>query len=120
MDGTFLDWALESFSGYVAADELYEGPYCVLSVVDNRQYKRILYEVLDYDPTHEDITGLFQRLKMVLTLQRRLTRLRARPHAQRRHCLSIWLTGNVPQLLKDDSLNAAQALCEARRAEDVR
>ena len=42
MDGTFLDWALATFSGYVAADELYEGPYCVLSVVDNRQYKRIL------------------------------------------------------------------------------
>ena len=41
MDGTFLDWALATFSGYVAADELYEGPYCVLSVVDNRQYKRI-------------------------------------------------------------------------------
>ncbi len=33
MDGAFLDWALESFSGYVAADELYEGPYCVLSAV---------------------------------------------------------------------------------------
>ena len=42
MDGAFLDWALATFSGYVAADELYEGPYCVLSAVDNRQYKRIL------------------------------------------------------------------------------
>jgi hypothetical protein len=42
MDGPFLDWALEAFSGYVAADELYEGPYCVLSAVDNRHYKRIL------------------------------------------------------------------------------
>jgi hypothetical protein len=56
MDGAFLDWALASFSGYVAADELYEGPYCVLSVVDNRQYKRLLYTVLDHDPTHADIT----------------------------------------------------------------
>jgi hypothetical protein len=55
MDGPFLDWALEAFSGYVAADELYEGPYCVLSAVDNRQYKRILYQVLDHDPTHDDI-----------------------------------------------------------------
>jgi hypothetical protein len=36
MERAFLDWALESFSGYVAADELYEGPYCVVSVVDNR------------------------------------------------------------------------------------
>jgi hypothetical protein len=66
MDGAFLDWALTSFSGYVAADELYEGPYCVLSVVDNRQYKRILYEVLDHDPTHDDITTFLGRLKSAL------------------------------------------------------
>ena len=67
MDSAFLDWALESFSGYVAADELYEGPYCVLSVVDNHCYKRILYKVLDHDPTHDDITAFFERLKTALT-----------------------------------------------------
>jgi inosine-uridine nucleoside N-ribohydrolase len=39
----------------------------VLSVVDNRAYKRILYEVLDHDPTHDDITALLQRLKSALT-----------------------------------------------------
>src|SRR5712692_1227336 len=66
MDGAFLDWALETFSGYVAADELYEGPYCVLSVVDNRQYKRILYTVLDHDPKHDDITTFLGRLKTAL------------------------------------------------------
>jgi Transposase len=66
MDGAFLDWALTSFSGYVAADELYEGPYCVLAVVDNRQYKRILYEVLNHDPTHDDITAFLGRLKSAL------------------------------------------------------
>src|SRR5712691_4787019 len=66
MSGAFLDWALAAFSGYVAADELYEGPYCVLSVVDNRQYKRILYEVLDHDPNHDDITALLLRLKAAL------------------------------------------------------
>jgi hypothetical protein len=66
MDGAFLDWALEAFSGYVAADELYEGPYCVLSAVDNRQYKRILYEVLDHDPTHDDIKAFLGRLKGAL------------------------------------------------------
>ena len=58
MSGAFLDGALEAFAGYVAADALYEGPYCVLSVVDNRQYKRMLYEVLDHDPNHDDITAL--------------------------------------------------------------
>jgi hypothetical protein len=67
MDGALLDWALEAFSGYVAADELYEGPYCVLSVVDHRPYKRILYDVLDHDPTHSDITILLGRLKTALT-----------------------------------------------------
>jgi hypothetical protein len=67
MDSAFLDWALASFAGYVAADELYEGPYCVLSVVDNRQYKRILSAVLDHDPTHPDIITFFGRLKTALT-----------------------------------------------------
>src|SRR4030081_3043325 len=52
MSGAFLEWALEAFSGYAAVDELYEGPYCVLSAVDNRHYKRVLYEVLDHDATH--------------------------------------------------------------------
>ena len=66
MDGAFLDWALEAFSGYVAADELYEGPYCVLSAVDNRQYKRILYAVLDHDPSHDDIEAFLGRLKRAL------------------------------------------------------
>ena len=28
MDPDFLDWALTDFSGYVAADELYDGPFC--------------------------------------------------------------------------------------------
>lgn len=36
MSGVFLDWALEAFSGYVAVDALDEGPYCVLSAVDNQ------------------------------------------------------------------------------------
>ena len=38
----------------------------MLSVVDNRCYKRILYEVLDHDPTHNDITAFFERLKTAL------------------------------------------------------
>ena len=66
MDGAFLDWALEDFSGYVAVDELYEGAYCVLSAVDNRRYKRIRYTVLDHDPTHEDIEAFLGRLKTAL------------------------------------------------------
>ena len=67
MDTDFLDWALADFSGYVAADELYDGPFCILSVVDNRCYKRILYDVLDHAPTHDDIRTFLGRLKTALT-----------------------------------------------------
>jgi hypothetical protein len=66
MDTDFLDWALADFSGYVAADELYDGPFCILSAVDNRCYKRILYDVLDHDPNHEDIRAFLGRLKTAL------------------------------------------------------
>jgi phage tail protein X len=57
---------LADFSGYVAADEVYDGPFCILSAVDNRRYKRILYDVLDHDPTHDDIRAFLGRLKMAL------------------------------------------------------
>src|SRR5262249_15489901 len=67
MDTDFLDWALADFSGYVAADELYDGPFCMLSAVDNRRYKRLLYDVLDHDPTHEDIRVFLGRLKTALS-----------------------------------------------------
>jgi hypothetical protein len=62
MDGAFLDWALETFAGDVA-DALYEGPSGVLAVVANRQDKRIRYDVLDHDPSHEEIPALLRRLK---------------------------------------------------------
>jgi hypothetical protein len=67
MDTDFLDWALADFSGYVAADELYDGPFCILSIVDNRRYKRLLYDVLDHDPDHDDIQAFLGRLKTALT-----------------------------------------------------
>src|SRR5215475_14749083 len=66
MDPDFLNWALADFSGYVAADELYDSPFCILSAVDNRCYKRILYDVLDHDPTHEDIRAFLGRLQTAL------------------------------------------------------
>src|SRR5207244_4568783 len=63
---TYLDWGLADFSGYIAADELYDGPFCVLSIVDNRTFKRLLYQVLDHDPDHRDIAAFFQRFRMAL------------------------------------------------------
>ena len=45
MDTDFLDGALADFSGDVAAAELSDGPFCILSAVANRHYKRILDDV---------------------------------------------------------------------------
>ena len=45
------------------------GPFCILSAVDNRRYKRILYDVLDHDPTHDDIRAFLQRLQTALAVR---------------------------------------------------
>lgn len=66
METSYLDWALADFSGYIAADALYDGPFCVLSIVDNRTFKRLAYDVLDHDPTHTDITAFFRRFQSAL------------------------------------------------------
>jgi hypothetical protein len=50
----------------VAADELYDGPFCVLSAVDSPRQRRLLYEVLDHDPTHEDIRHFLGRLQQAI------------------------------------------------------
>lgn len=53
---------MAGFSGYLAVDELYDGPFCVLSGVDAPNQRRLLYEVLDHDPTREDILFFLARL----------------------------------------------------------
>ena len=45
---------------------MYDGPFCVLSIVDNRAFKRLCYEVLDHDPTHGDLRAFFQRFRATL------------------------------------------------------
>ena len=45
---------------------MYDGPFCVLSIVDNRTFKRLIYEVLSHGPTHDDITKLLRRFKWIL------------------------------------------------------
>jgi len=57
MPGVYLDEALADFSGYLAIDEVYDGPFGVLSVVDSRRYRRRAFRVLDHDPTQQDILG---------------------------------------------------------------
>ena len=66
IDADYLDWALSDFSGFIAADELYDGPFCILSIVDNRTYKRLAYHVLRRAPTAQDIEAFFRRFHAAL------------------------------------------------------
>jgi hypothetical protein len=68
----YLDEALVNFSGYLAIDEVYDGPHCILSVVDNRRYNRLACRVLDHDPTHKDMRAFLGEFKEQLT-KRHLT-----------------------------------------------
>src|SRR5512135_521923 len=61
-----LDWALSDFSGFIAADELYDGPFCILSIVDNRTFKRLAYHVLNRAPTAKDVEVFFRRFHAAL------------------------------------------------------
>jgi len=45
---------------------LYDGPFCVLFIVDNHKFNRLYYEVLDHNPTHGDMTAFFKRFKAML------------------------------------------------------
>jgi len=47
-------------------DELYDGPFCILSIVDNRSYKRLFYQVLEHDPNQLDMLAFFERFQAVL------------------------------------------------------
>ena len=66
METDYLEWALADFSGYLTADELYDGPFCVLSIVDNRTFKRLWYQVLDHDPSQADVAAFFRQFRAVL------------------------------------------------------
>jgi hypothetical protein len=59
----YLDKALADFSGYLAIDEVYDGPFCVLSIVDNRRYNRLTFRVLDHDPTQDDVRAFLRWFK---------------------------------------------------------
>ncbi len=57
---------MTDFSGYLVLDEMYDGPFCVLSAVDGPNQRRLLYEVLQRDPTHKDIRRFLRRLRHAL------------------------------------------------------
>ena len=45
---------------------MYDGPFCVLSAVDSPNQRRLLYEVLPHDPSHDDIRRFLGRLKSAI------------------------------------------------------
>jgi hypothetical protein len=55
VDTDYLERALAHFSGYLAVDEWYDGPFCVRSLVDNRAFVRRSFRVLEHDPTQVDV-----------------------------------------------------------------
>ena len=63
---SFLEESLAGFSGYLAVDELYDGPFCVLFIVDNHSYRRLAYAVLEHDPTKDDVRSFLARFKTTL------------------------------------------------------
>lgn len=116
-----LVWALTDFSGYLAADELYDGPFCVLTMVDNRTFQRLFFQVLDHDPTQEDVIAFFQRFQTVWQVRQLSVRgittdgsARYPPAIQ-----AVW--GDVPHqrcefhLLKDLNLAPLHAVAQVRK-----
>lgn len=74
MAAAYLDKALSNFSGYLAIDEVYDGPFCILSVVDNRRYNRLAFAVLEHEPTHDDVRVFLQEFKGQLEKRQQLAR----------------------------------------------
>jgi Transposase len=74
LSSTYLDEALADFSGYLAIDEVYDGPFCILSVVDNHRYNRLAYRVLDHDPTQDDVRTFLSEFKAQLDKRGRSVR----------------------------------------------
>jgi len=50
---------------------VYDGPFCILSIVDNHEFRRLSYKVLDRSPTKDDIREFLISFKSILA-QRKL------------------------------------------------
>jgi hypothetical protein len=57
---------MTGFSGYVAIDELYDGPFCILSIVDNHSFKRLYQHVQKGPPSHADIHSFLSDFRAIL------------------------------------------------------
>jgi hypothetical protein len=66
VESEYLDEALKNFSAYIAIAEVYDGPFCVLSLVDNHNFRRLSFRVLDHSPNAKDITRFLSDFKKEL------------------------------------------------------
>jgi Transposase len=101
LSGAYLDKALADFSGYLAIDEVYDGPFCILSIVDNHRYNRLAFRVLDHDPTQDDVRAFLVEFKEQLA-----KRLRS--------VCGITTDGSslYPKVLKELWPNSRHQICE--------
>jgi len=51
---------------------VYDGPFCILSIVDNHEFRRLSYKVLDRSPTKDDIREFLMSFKNILTRRKLL------------------------------------------------
>lgn len=58
----------------MAIDEVYDGPFCILSIVDNHRYNRLAFRVRDHDPTHDDVRAFLGEFEEQLTKRQRSVR----------------------------------------------
>jgi hypothetical protein len=92
---------LPNFSGYLAIDEVYDGPFCILSIVDNRRYNRLAFRVLDHDPTHVDIRAFLGEFKAQLDKRKLLV-----------HGITTDGSDLYPKVLKELWPNTPHQVCE--------
>jgi len=99
--GAYLDKALADFSGYLAIDEVYDGPFCILSIVDNHRYNRLAFRVLDHDPTQHDVRAFLVEFKEQLDKRQQSVR-------------GVTTDGSslYPKILKELWPDAAHQICK--------
>lgn len=62
----YLNEVMENFSGYIAVDEVYDGPFCIITIEDSHNDKRLILRVLDHNPTFDDITEILKAFDAIL------------------------------------------------------
>ncbi len=65
---------MANFSGYLAIDELHDGPCYVISIVDNQRCNRLAFRVLEHAPTQDDAAAFLTEFQGQLDQRHRKVR----------------------------------------------